>query len=73
MSSKGYANPAVRELTQQCWSLEDQLDGAQEGTDVAELERLLNEHRAQLADALGKQDEGAGKAPPEDPGDHGWC
>lgn len=62
---KTYGDPAVRELTQQVWSLEDQLDGAQEGSDVAELERLLNEHRSQLSDALGKQDEGLAKHHPK--------
>ena len=62
---KTFADPAVRELAQQCWSLEDQLDGAEEGSDVAELERLLNEHRGQLSEAMTKQDEGMAKHHPK--------
>ena len=54
---KGYADQPTRDLVQQVWSLEDQLDGATEGQDTAELERLLGEHRGKLRDALMKHDE----------------
>ena len=65
MARAKIADPTVRELAQQIWSLEDQLDGAQEGSDVAELERLLSEHRQKLAAALTKQDERIAKHHPK--------
>ena len=59
------ADPALRELVQQVWSLEDQLDGADAGQDTAETERLLSEHRDKLAAALARQDERIAKHHPK--------